>query len=139
MGSAFVLRTVKIVALLAVVPPPAAAQADENNETRAEAAHFVALRPMSVPVVDGPNTEGFLQTELVVFAPDADTAERLTRRMPEVRARALATTLEFARLSTSVYQSVDAEALAAILEKDLAAITSGSRILVVQVFTERAG
>lgn len=120
-------------AFMAGAAAPFAAATPGHAQT-AEAASFVAMDEISVPIVDAPRIDGVLRVSIMLQAHDADAAANLYRRMPELRAASLAGTIEFARLHASPFTPVDVRKLAATLTPLLLSVEPGiARVLIVKV------
>jgi hypothetical protein len=94
---------------------------------------------ISVPIIDASRINGVLRVSITLEAGDAVSAAELGGRMPELRAAALAATLEFARLHASPFAPVDVSRLAAALTPALSHVSpSISRVLIVKVAAHEA-
>ena len=99
-----------------------------------EAATFITMDEISVPIVDTARIDGVLRVSIVLQARDTDGAATLARRMPELRAASLGAAIEFARLHASPFTPVDANLLAAALASALRGVDASiARVLIVRV------
>jgi hypothetical protein len=115
-----------------------AAPSQAQTQT-ALAATFCNMKEISVPIVDAGRVDGVLRVTLVLEARDAIGVAELDRRMPELRAAALAEAIEFARLYASPFTPVDARKLAASLTPALRRVSpSIKRVLIVKVAAQMA-
>lgn len=122
----------RIIAMLAAASlflPEGGAIAASGHSEGAEETTFVALDPMTVPIVESDRIAGTLRVTVVIEAVDAAAAERLTGRLPEIRQVTMATALEFARLHASGFRPVNAE----LLHQELKAAFASSSEDVAQV------
>jgi hypothetical protein len=118
---------------LAIAAP---AQAQTQNML---AATFCSMEEISVPIIDAGRIDGILRVTLVLEARDATSATELGKRMPELRAAALAEAIEFARLYASPFTPVDARKLAASLTPALRRVSPLiKRVLIVKVAAQMA-
>lgn len=100
----------------------------------AEAATFVTMDEISVPIVDTARIDGVLRIRIVLQAHDTDGAAILARRMPELRAASLAAAIEFARLHASPFTPVDVRKLTATLAPTLRGVDANiAKVLIVKV------
>jgi hypothetical protein len=105
-----------------------------GHAAEAEAANFVIMDEISVPIVDASRIDGVLRVSLTLQMRDAQGAAALTRRMPALRASALAATIEFARLHASPFSAVDVARLSAALTPALARVDQGiAKVLIVKI------
>lgn len=105
-----------------------------GHAAEGEAAGFVAMDEISVPIIDASRVDGVLRVSLVLQARDAADAAALARRMPLLRASALAATIEFARLHGSPFSAVDVARLSAALTPALVKVDAGiAKVLIVKV------
>jgi hypothetical protein len=101
--------------------------------------NFLPLPEISTPIVGESRVEGVLAVTLVLETKDQPTALALKNRMPELRADALAATIEFSRLYASGYLPVDAARLSKSLNAALKPRYPGVlRVLIVKVGAEPA-
>ena len=99
-----------------------------------QAASFVAMEEISVPIVDAGRIDGVLRVSVVLQARDVAGAARLARKMPELRAAGLGAAIEFARLHASPFTPVNVHKLAGTLEPALRGVDGTiARILIVKV------
>ncbi|MET3824904.1 MULTISPECIES: hypothetical protein [Sphingomonas] len=99
--------------------------------------HFVAMPAIVVPIIGSDRIEGSLRFKLVLAANDSASLERLTARLPELRAVSVAGAIEFSRLFASPQTAVDARRLSADLTAALCAEDPGiARVLIVEVSAE---
>lgn len=95
---------------------------------------LVPMKEISVPIVDAGRIEGVLRFTLVLRAQDAAGAILLTNAEPKLRAAALDAGMEFARLRASPLRAVDAEQLAADMDRALHAADAGvAQALIIRV------
>lgn len=125
--------------LAAVAGANVARASGSEAEPAAGEPHFVPLDEIKVPIIGSTRIEGRLRVKLVLDAKDAAAADELAERIPQLRATALAATIEFSRLYASGIAPVNAELLRSELT---GAVThehkNVARILVVEVAAERA-
>lgn len=99
-----------------------------------EAASFVIMEEISVPIVDAGRLDGVLRVSIVLQAHDVGGGANLARKMPELRAAGLSATIEFARLHASPFTPVDVNKLSAALTPALLGIDAGiAKVLIVKV------
>lgn len=129
---AFAVATTLSLAIAAAVPAEAQAQA-------ASAESFCNMDEISVPIIDASRVDGVLRVTLVLQAHDTAGVAALERKMPELRAAALAEAIEFARLYASPYTPVDAGKLVAALTPALRRVAPAiKRVLIVKVAAQTA-
>lgn len=95
---------------------------------------FVAMEPITVPIVDAGLVMGSLRFRIVLEAKDEEAVQALSDELPRLRAEALSAGSEFSRLSASPFMAVDARQLSDDLSKALGERKSGiARVLLVEV------
>ncbi|QIG79671.1 hypothetical protein [Stakelama tenebrarum] len=125
-------------ALLALALPTSVANASGDGAAGGESLHLVPMDRISVPITDGGRLDGNLRVALVLDAADEESAAQLKETMPELRAAALAASLEFARLHASGMRAVDVSLLDHDLTGALQAANHGvARVLIVEVAASR--
>ena len=80
---------------------------------------LVAMTQIVVPIIGSDQIEGALHLKMVLAAPDAARLARLTERLPELRAVAVASAIEFSRLYASTQTPVNVAQLSAMLTSAL--------------------
>jgi len=104
---------------------------------RTSDARFVTLDEIVTPIFGESRIEGTLTARLVVETADYKVAAALRPGLPRIRAAALTTTLEFARLNASGYAPVDAPSLGMVLNRAVrAADPRVRRVLIVRLGAE---
>ena len=108
----------------AVVAVPAIASVGRSATAASPVAitanpHFVKMDEIVVPIVDGERLDGRLTFDVAVVTSDELGAKRVSTSLPELRATALASGIEFSRLQASALSPVDAEQLAVVLTKSI--------------------
>lgn len=122
---------------LATVAGAADGAAPEHAASEHAAPEFLTMDQIVVPIVGSDRIEGALKVKLVLAAKDAASLERLTARLPELRAVSVAGAIEFSRLFASPQTPVDALRLSADLTAALRAADPGiARVLIVEVSAE---
>ena len=119
-------------ALLAAAPLTGASGEGGGGESGEDG--LIAMEAIAVPIIDGAKMEGTLHFRLVLEARDSEAAHHIAGHLPELRAEALATGVEFSRLRVSPFLAVDAHQLAEDLTQALRARDEGiARALLVEV------
>lgn len=99
-----------------------------------QAATFVAMEEIAVPIVDAGRIDGVLRVSIVLEARDTAGAASLARKMPELRAAGLGAAIEFARLHASPFTPVDVRRLSGTLAPALRGVDGTiARVLIVKV------
>ncbi|MEG3144376.1 hypothetical protein U1839_06880 [Sphingomonas sp. RT2P30] len=80
---------------------------------------LIAMTQIVVPIIGSDQIEGALHLKMVLAAPDAARLARLTARLPELRAVAIASAIEFSRLYASTQTPVNVAQLSAMLTSAL--------------------
>jgi hypothetical protein len=98
------------------------------------APQLVVMAPIIVPIVGSDRLDGALHLKLVLAAADAAALERLTARLPVLRAVSIASAIEFSRLYASPRTAVNAAQLRSELIAALHAEDSDvADILIIEV------
>jgi hypothetical protein len=79
----------------------------------------VDMTTVEVPIVDGDKVQGSLRVKLAMNAIDPAGMDMVTAGLPRLRATALVTIVEFARLYASPFRAVDNERLSRSLNDAL--------------------
>jgi len=128
------MRKAVTTAIAAILVPTAGGAVQANGPARPLDPRFVALHEITTPIFGESRIEGALSATLVIQASNPKAAAALRGRMPEIRAEALATTIEFSRLYASGMLPVDAQRLSADLNSALKKSFPGiERVLIVRV------
>ena len=99
-----------------------------------QAATFVAMEEIAVPIVDAGRIDGVLRISIVVEGRDTAGPASLARKMPELRAAGLSAAIEFARLHASPFTPVDVRRLSGTLAPALRGVDGTiARVLIVKV------
>ena len=80
-----------------------------------QAAAFVPMADLDVPIFGNSRVEGRINARLVLQMSSPVTAGLIAHRMPEVRTRIMETMLDYGSLHVSGFAPVDAEALSKAL------------------------
>ena len=116
--------------------PGAGARASGGGE-HADGPPFVAMDEIRAPIVDSDRVTGTLRFKIVLETADAANADRISANLPALRAAALGSALEFARLNASAMRAVDAERLSRDLGAAMRSADTGiARVLIVEVAAE---
>jgi len=115
------------------------AGATPGHAQEAQAATFVAMEEIAVPIVDAGRIDGVLRVSIVLEARDIAGAAGLARKMPELRAAGLGAAIEFARLHASPFTPVDVRRLSGTIEPALRGVDGTiARVLIVKVSARAA-
>lgn len=79
----------------------------------------VDMTTVEVPIVDGDKVQGSLRVKLAMNAVDPAGMDTVTAGLPRLRATALVTIVEFARLYASPFRAVDNERLSRALNESI--------------------
>lgn len=100
---------------------------------------LVDMTGLSVPIVDGDRIEGMLQVRLAVNAVTPAGIDKVNAAMPRIRATALGTIAEFARLYASPFRAVDNDRLSRALNEALRKAEPGlGDVLLIEVVARAA-
>ncbi len=80
---------------------------------------LVAMAQIVVPIIGSDQIEGALHLKMVLAAADAARLARVTERLPELRAVAISSAIEFSRLYASTQTPVNVAQLSAMLTSAL--------------------
>ena len=131
-ATAFIKTALSMSLAIGASPTAANGPASGSGEP-----HFVSMDAIIVPIVGSDHFEGSLRLKLVLAAKDAEQLDRLTAKLPELRAVSIASSIEFSRLFTSPHTPVDARRLSADLTTALRTTDNGiARVLIVEVSAE---
>ncbi|MGU3315152.1 hypothetical protein ACLBWH_06360 [Sphingomonas sp. M6A6_1c] len=125
--------------LFGLVLAGAAAAADKSRNTIDEVLassgkRFVPMDEITTPIFGESQIEGGLTVRLVLETSDDAAAGVLRTQIPKIRATAVTTTLEFARLNASGYAPVEAPVLSSALNRAIKAIDPRvTRVLIVRL------
>ena len=121
--------------LLAGAAAAADNPANTVNEVLASSdKRFLPLDAITTPIFGESQIEGGITVRVVLETRDPAIASALHGQMPKLRAAAVTTTLEFARLNASGYAPVDVSLLSGALNRGIKAIDPRvARVLIVQV------
>jgi hypothetical protein len=134
------MRPVGLAFLLpAVIFAGTAAAADHTADTLGEvlassAKRFVPMDEITTPIFGESRIEGALSVRIVLETADSEAAGALRPKLPELRAAAVTTTLEFARLNASGYAPVEAPLLSSALNRAIKSVDPRvTRVLIVRL------
>ncbi len=124
---------------LALPDPAWAARPADKSAVKGMAPEFVAMDGITTPIFGESRIEGALSVTIVLETANPAAAAALQRQLPQVRAVALSTTLEFSRLFASGFTPVDARRLSRSLNAALKPAFPGiGRVLIVKLSAEPA-
>lgn len=113
---------------------PSAGLSGADQDLLSEPPRFVAVDPISLPIVDGDRIDGQLNYAIVIEAKDDEAMARINASPVALRAAALRGGLDFARLYASSFSAVDARELTNSLTRALQQEDDGiSGVLLVEV------
>jgi len=99
---------------------------------------FVALDEIMVPIAGTQRIEGALRARIVLAASTSGDADALTQRLPELRAAAVSSMIEFSRLHATALTAVNATQLRSDMMVALrAADPAVSTVLIIEVAATR--
>lgn len=126
---------IMMLSALALVDPALAAK----SASGAMAPELVPIDEIITPIFGQSRIEGALRVAIVLEAANPTSAAALKRQLPQLRAVALSTTLEFSRLFASGFTPVDARRLSRSLNAALKPAFPGiGRVLIVKLSAEPA-
>lgn len=121
------------------LPDPAWAARSTDRSAARMAPEFVAMDGITTPIFGESRIEGALSVTLVLQTANPAAAAALRKQLPQMRAVALSTTLEFSRLFASGFTPVDARRLSRSLNAALKPAFPGiGRVLIVKLSAEPA-
>lgn len=126
-------------ALAATAVSASVAARDIGVEQAVVESDFVPLDEISVPIAGTQRIEGTLRARIVLAASTPDAAAAMTERLPEIRAAAVSSMIEFSRLYATGLTAVDATQLRADMIAALRSVDPAiGNVLITEVAATRA-